>query len=67
VARRSGNRRTERSRQREAVEKQEAQWHVSEHAYRDKEWAEEDCGPVVYKTFWAEGGGGHSYEPMHRY
>lgn len=46
---RSGTRRTERSRQHEAVEKQETRWRASEHTYRDKE-REEDRGPVVYAT-----------------
>ncbi len=64
---RDGNRRRKLTRRCEAVKKQEARCHASEHAYRDKECAEEDCGPVVYKTLWAERGGGHSYEPMHRY
>jgi hypothetical protein len=51
VVSRSGTRRRGLSRQRAAAEKQEARLHGSEHAYRDKERAEEDCGPVVYKTF----------------
>jgi hypothetical protein len=58
VVSRSGNRRTERSRQREAVEKQEARWRASEHAYRDKERTEENRGPVVYTTFLAGRGRG---------
>jgi hypothetical protein len=51
VASRRSNRRTQLSPQREDVEKQEAQWHVSEHAYRDKERAEEDFTPVVHPAF----------------
>ncbi len=46
---RDGNRRRRLTRRCEAVKKQEARCHASEHAYRNKEWAEEDCGPVVYK------------------
>lgn len=46
---RDDNRRRGLNRRHEAAKKQEARCHASEHAYRDKEWAEEDCGPVVYK------------------
>jgi hypothetical protein len=67
VASRRDDRRRGLNRQREAVEKQDVRWYVLEHNLPGNERAEEDCGPVVYKTFWAEGGGGYSYEPMHRY
>jgi hypothetical protein len=54
----------------EAVKKQEAHLRGSEHAYRDIEWeerVEEYYIPVVHTRFLAGRGGGHSYEPMHRY
>ena len=69
---RRDSRRTNLGGQRQGVEKQEARWRASEHAYRDKERderaAEEAHSPVVCATFLVGGGrGDHSYEPMHRY
>jgi hypothetical protein len=58
VSSRSANRRKGLSRQREAVEKQEARWRASEHAYRGQERTEENRGPVVYTTFLAGRGTG---------
>jgi hypothetical protein len=61
VVGRHDGRRAELSGQREGVEKQEARWHASQHAYEDKEWeerAEEDRSPVAYATFLVGGGRG---------
>jgi hypothetical protein len=58
VASRGDDRRRGLIRRREAIEKQEVRCHTSEQAYRDKECAEEDCGPVVNKTILAGRAGG---------
>ncbi len=61
MASRHDSRRTELSGQREGVEKQEARWHASQHAYRHKEWEEreeEDRSPVACATFLVGGGRG---------
>jgi hypothetical protein len=57
----SGSRRRQLSRQREDIEKQGSRWHVSEHAYRDKEReerVEEERIPVVHQRFLASRGRG---------
>ncbi len=61
MASRRDSRRTELSTQRESVDKQQARWRTSEHAYRHKEReerAEEDHSPVACATFLIGGGRG---------